>query len=237
MTTLLIDSDTIAFAAAATCEDHEDPTMAYARAKMQIDGILEAVQPTHYELWLTGLNNFRFQVYPEYKDNRREAYRPKWEKAVKELLVGSLGAQWTEGCEADDMVGVRQMELQDSIIAHIDKDIDMIPGRHYSWPLIREQKVIREPRFYDITEEEGLRFFYTQLLTGDPTDNIKGAAGIGPVKAKRLLQDALTEFEMYHTCVNAYASIDEMIMNAKCLWIWRRLNDDVTERWKEFELD
>lgn len=234
---VLIDSDTVAFAAAASCEDHPEPFNACARAHASIENIIQVVGADSYELWLTGKNNFRYAIYPEYKGNRQGAYRPKWEKAVKEYLAIEWDANWAEGCEADDMVGVRQMEEQDTIIAHIDKDIDMIPGRHYGWDIVRLGKIVKAARFYDITEEEALRKFYTQLLVGDSTDNIKGAAGVGPVGAKKLLQGCTTEQEMFQACLDNYGHYDEMVMNARCLWIWRKRNDDVTERWVDWKVD
>lgn len=232
---ILIDADTLAFAAAASCEDKPDPFLACARVDSGIENILKACDPDNpepqYELWLTGKDNFRYKVYPEYKGNRKESYRPRWEKDVKDYLITAWEAQWSEGCEADDMVGVRQMELENSIICHIDKDIDMIPGKHYGWPIIREGKTVREEQFYTITPEEALRKFYRQLLTGDVTDNIKGATGIGPVKADRILANCETEEEMFHACLDHYGSMEEMTMNARCLWIWRERDDDVTKRW------
>ena len=118
------------------------------------------------------------------------------------------------------MCGVRLTESPESIIAHLDKDINLIPGKHYNWELTRLGKVVREARHYTITDEEALRNFYTQLLTGDVTDNIKGVPGIGPKKAEKLLQCSVTEEQMFHICRDAYASTEEMEMNARCLWIW-----------------
>jgi len=231
---VLIDSDTTAFAAAASCEDHPEPYLACSRAHAGIESIIAATGATEAELWLTGKNNFRYNVYPEYKGSRRDSYRPKWEKDVKDYLVTTFNANWSEGCEADDMVGVRQMELEDSVIAHIDKDIDMIPGKHYSWAIIREGRTVREERHYEVSPEEALRKFYYQLLVGDVTDNIKGAPGIGPVKAERILSQCSSEEEFFKASLEVYSSYEEMVMNAKCLWIWRKRNDDVTERWKDW---
>lgn len=237
---VLIDSDTTAFAAAASCEDHPEPYLACSRAEAGIKSIIAATGADEAELWLTGPNNFRYAIYPEYKGNRKDSYRPKWEKDVKDYLTTAFNANWSEGCEADDMVGVRHLELPDtSIIAHIDKDIDMIPGKHYSWAIIREGKIVREERHYEVDPKEALYKFYYQLLVGDVTDNIKGAQGIGPVKAAKILHFCESEEEMFKACLDNYGSYEEMVMNAKCLWIWRRMNDDVTDRWKPWldELD
>jgi len=42
----------------------------------------------------------------------------------------------------------------------------------------------------------GLKFFYSQLLTGDTVDNYKGLPGVGEVKAYEILDDAGSEQEL-----------------------------------------
>lgn len=64
-------------------------------------------------------------------------------------------------------------------IASTDKDLDQVSGEHYDF--------VKDVR-YTVDPERGLRFFYFQLLTGDRTDNIIGIEGIGPVKAKAILE-------------------------------------------------
>ena len=51
-----------------------------SRADNLIDRILQETESDEYEVWLSGDNNFRYQVYPEYKANRIDTYRPKWKK-------------------------------------------------------------------------------------------------------------------------------------------------------------
>lgn len=223
-----MDADTIAFACAASAEQEEE-WVAISRTGNMVEAILAATGADSYELWLSGSNNFRYQVYPEYKANRLTVTRPRHEKAVKQFLTETWKANWSEGCEADDMVGVRQMELDSSIIAHIDKDIDQIPGPHYNWELVRSGKVIREARTYYISPLEGLKKFYYQLIVGDPTDGIKGIPGKGPKAAEKLLSGE-TERDWFEAVKENYSSYEEMELNAKVLWIWRKMNDDVTER-------
>ena len=116
----LIDADTIAFACAASAE--EDPDwVAFGRANDMVETILRETGASEYELWLSGSDNFRYTIYPEYKANRLAAYRPKWEADVKSYLVDKWKANWSVGCEADDVVGYRQ--TSETIIAHLDKDI------------------------------------------------------------------------------------------------------------------
>ena len=219
---VLVDADTIAFASAASAED-DDLWKATSRANEWVERILVACSATEYELWLSGSDNFRYRYYPEYKATRLGAYRPRWEKDVKDFLVDQWQANWSSGCEADDMVGVRQSDS--TIIAHIDKDIDMIPGNHYNWELTRLGKVLRPETKYYISDTESYRRFYYQMLIGDTTDNIKGVVGIGKIKATELLSGIEDPYEMFNTVRQAYGNDEEMEMNAKVLWIWRKDND------------
>ncbi len=220
----LIDGDIVAFASAASAEDEEEWVALY-RADQFVENILVATGAHDYELYLTGKNNFRFQVYPEYKGNRKDGYRPKWEKQTKQHLVDNSEAVWTEGCEADDLLGVRQMELNgqgiDSIICTIDKDLNMIPGWHYRWAIIRKGVEQSPAQTYFIDEDTARHNFYYQLLVGDTTDNIKGALGIGPKKAEKILAGCCTEEEYLKACRPHFSCQEELEQNAKCLWIWR----------------
>lgn len=220
---VIIDSDTIAFACAATAENQDTSHIAISRANQSIENILLATEADSYELWLTGPNNFRYQLFPEYKANRHGAYRPKWEREVKQWMVDEWDAEFSEGCEADDMCGVRQQD-DTTIIAHIDKDINLIPGWHYNWELTREGKIIREARKYYVTPEEAHYNFCYQLLIGDSADGIKGVPGIGPKKAAALL-DATEPDQWISDIRDLYSCDEELELNAGCLWLWRKPND------------
>ena len=125
------------------------------------------------------------------------------------------------GMEADDYLGIHQNK--DTIICSIDKDLLQVSGRHYNFV---------KKEFYEIEELEGLRKFYKQLLTGDTSDHIKGIEGIGPVKAEKALLFCETEQEMFNKVREMYHNDDWLIMNGRCLWVLRSLDDDWT---KHFE--
>lgn len=240
---LLLDADIICFRGAFSAEDDEE-FVANARSEGIIRDICQTLGSEDVELWLSGNNNFRYGVYPEYKANRITAKRPRWEKEVKRFLTESWGAQWSDGCEADDMLGVRQMELTKSpqqgmptipsVICTIDKDLDMIPGWHYNF--VKKEK-------YFVTPEEAIRFFYYQCLIGDTADGIKGVPGIGPKKAERILGEATTQAydedpagysrRLYNAVVDKFSCYEEFEMTAKCLWIWRTPNGVWVDNFKK----
>lgn len=157
--------------------------------KTAITDIFECLNTDHYIMYFTGDGNYREQIATilPYKGNRSEEDKPAHYYELKDYL---LGPKWNSfvvhGKEADDAVAIDQSVMQQtnmkSCIVSTDKDLDMIPGKHYDWV---------QKDLYDITELQGLKNFYTQLLTGDKVDNIPGIHGMGPVKAVKYLDDAL----------------------------------------------
>ena len=140
---------------------------------------------------LKGIGNFRYDIEPDYKGNRKvseqeEDPNPQLTKRRKELndYAYSLGHFQSDNCEADDVVSIwaqQSLDLgQNFVIAHIDKDIDMVEGWHYNFT--------KETLYY-IDADTGWYKMCIQMLTGDSTDNIQGLKGIGPKKAEKLLTD------------------------------------------------
>lgn len=215
----LIDGDLVAFRCAASAEGESEAWIACARAEAFIDEIIAACGATEYEVWLSGANNFRYKVYPEYKANRQGGYRPKWEKEVKEFLKTTHNAQTIDNAEADDALGARQVSDGSTIIVTNDKDLKQIKGLHYD-PV---KKVL-----FTITPEEATYWFYYQMLIGDPVDNIKGVQGIGPKKATAILANCNSEKEMKQAVLDCYSCEEEYLLNAKCLWIFHKEDDEYT---------
>jgi DNA polymerase-1 len=230
---LLIDADIVAFRSGFSAEE-EECWVACSRADGMISEMQALLGVNDVELWLSGPDNFRYSVYPEYKANRITAKRPRWEHEIKQHLTDQWGAKWSQGCEADDMLGVRQVELSKtpqqgmplipSIICTIDKDLDMIPGWHYNF--------VKKER-YHITNEEAIKFFYYQCLVGDTADGIKGVPGIGPKKAANILAQCSTEAEYYTAVSSCFGCYEEFEMTAKCLWIHREVNGIWKDPFKE----
>ena len=212
----LIDADVIVYRVAFASEEEEEE-ICLARAK---DLIFEIVYTElncdDYKAYITGRGNFREVVATTapYKGNRKDFQRPKHYHALREYLQ-RLGAELVEGQEADDAIAIKAQEGHYWIVS-IDKDFDQVPGWHYNF--------VKKEKYY-VTEEEGLRNFYTQILTGDRVDNIIGIKGIGPVKAEKILKDCTTEREYYDACVKAYdGNIARVTENGVLLWLRRYPN-------------
>ncbi len=210
---VLIDMDIVAYRCAASAElDTEE--IAILRADRLMQEILYVTQSDSYLGFLSGDNNFRTQIYPDYKANRKDKPRPVHLHSVRGFLASEWKARFADGCEADDMLGVYQ--TSDTVICSIDKDLLQVPGKHYNF--VKQE-------WYDITITKGYRNFYEQLLKGDKTDNIPGLAGIGNVKASKLLEGCETPLEMLQVCRDQYKDDDKMELYGKLLWIWRSVGD------------
>jgi 5'-3' exonuclease len=140
--------------------------------------------------------------------------KPKWLSLCQEYLDKEWNAVRAHGCEVDDLLGMNQTD--DTVICSIDKDMLMIPGKHYNF--VREEHSI-------VTPEQGIRNFYEQLLKGDTVDGIPGVRGLGKVKAAKLLANCETEKEMFDVAREQYNDDTTMATYGKCLWIWRKQDD------------
>lgn len=214
----LIDADIVAYRVACTLEDDDAEDFVYARAEDLIDNILVNTEATEYRLFLSGKNNFRYTIYPEYKAHRPKE-KPFWLEKCRQYLIATFNAEVVDGQEADDALGIAQTE--DTIICSIDKDLLMIPGRHYNF--VKDE-------FQEVTNDSGMRHFYMQCLTGDRSDNIKGIEQIGPKKAEKILTGCITEQELFNAVREAYSNDTEFLMNGRVLWIRRKENEDWKER-------
>lgn len=224
----LLDGDIYAFRSASSAEN-DDLAIAIWRCEEMIDNTLAETGSDEFSIFLSGEKNFRYRIYPEYKANRTQV-KPRHLKAVKEYLADKYKAEIADDCEADDLLGIAQDKVdQTTIICSLDKDLRMIPGWHYSFEISGTsslgKKWVRPSEKVLVTPWEGLRKFYTQILTGDSTDNVKGASGIGTVKAGRILRDCTSEQEMLEAVQQYFSSEEELLMTGQCLWIFRKPND------------
>jgi hypothetical protein len=211
----LVDADILVYRFGFASEG--DPAeFALARLSEFLDSLYITLPVDEVEGYLTGKGNFRNEVAvtAPYKGTRK-ADKPYHFGLLREYMQTSWGFIEVEGMEADDKLGIEayKHEPDETVIVSLDKDLNMIRGHHYNF--------VKEEQYY-ITEEEGIRNFYLQMLTGDAVDNIIGLAGIGPVKSKKMLADCKTEKEMYDVVLKAYDNnLDRVIENGRLLWILR----------------
>ena len=216
----LLDSDIYAYRAAAACENEDEDQAIRSVDSLIINTLMCGVDKCGYvdewKLFLTGKGNFRndIAVTAPYKGNRADKVKPQHLAALRNHLMKEWKADMSEGQEADDSIAIEATKLGDNgVIVSLDKDLDQVAGWHYNF-------VKKEA--YHITEAEGLLRFYMQILTGDTADNIIGLYRIGNVKARKMLEDAADETEMFQRCVEAYdGNEDRVIENAHLLFLRR----------------
>ena len=228
--------------------------------------ICQTLDLQEYEGFLTGSANFRYDIAKTtpYKAGRKTG-KPTYWKQIREYLMKAHNATLVEGIEADDALAIRQTELgSNSIIISRDKDLRQVPGWHYAYPVGNQPEF--GPWKYDelgeldlkirYKEEDGvrkvsstklsgggLRFFYSQVLTGDPTDTYPGCPGVGNARAYKLLCDAESDKQMYDICLLEYEkkypedAAERLREQAQLAWMVREydVQDMKPVMWREPE--
>lgn len=220
MTIALIDGDLVAYISAASCAKDDPLHIALLRVEERLRKILTYTQCSSYKVFVSGGSNFRYELYPDYKANRT-ADDPEHRAACHQFIIDEWKGEETDGYEADDALGVFQRD--DAIICSLDKDLRMIPGRHFSWEISRKGVIIREPEFAEVSYIDGIKHFYKQMLIGDTSDNIIGVRGLGKAKAAKIIDPLTDEKDMIKVVKDLYNDEERFTMNADCLWIWRTL--------------
>jgi 5'-3' exonuclease len=235
MTMAIIDGDVLVYMAIWKSETLEE-----GKKKFQelVDDVLNSLFTTDYVMAIGGPYNFRLDLYDGYKGNRKKAKdnRPEWFNDLKSWASKLEGSVESDNCEADDLIRVWALECDaagiNRAVVSVDKDLHCIPGTHYN---------PRTKKIYQICEEYGERFYWQQVLQGDSVDAIPGLPKVGPVKAKKLLADAVTHNEMRDVVCRAYHNAygDEgysyMIANGRLVHIWRHIDDHFKIRKEDYE--
>ena len=216
---VLIDGDIIGYRIGFSTEE-ENEKIVVSRVATFIETMLwEDLDAETYQGYLTGSGNFRNDIArtAPYKGNRT-APKPKHLQFIRDYLVSAWDFQVSVGQEADDSIAIEHTTRNhESIIASIDKDFLQLKGSH--WNFVKREMTV-------VTEEEALKNFYRQVLTGDRVDNIIGLKGIGPVKADKILSERYSAAEMYLACVEAYNGDEERVIeNCRLLHLRRTENE------------
>ncbi len=139
-------------------------------------------------------SNFRHQIYPQYKANRK----PADESMIVQIeplyqIIRAMGFHFLceEGVEADDVIAtlakLAHAKNIETIIASSDKDLFQLVGGHikqlnmkgtlYNAEMVKDKMGVRPHQILDLL-----------ALTGDASDNIPGVPSVGPKTAIKWLQ-------------------------------------------------
>jgi DNA polymerase-1 len=210
--TLLIDGDILIYQAASASEVacdwgddfwtlHADEQEGRSRLLSLITDILDQANADEYKFFISSKDNFRKDVWPEYKANRKDQRKPLILPALRKFASEELDAICLPNIEADDALGVYSVN---GVIVSKDKDLLTVPGEHWS----------PDKGYFEIDEDTANEFWLTQALTGDATDGYKGCPGIGPKKAEAILQKHNTFEDKWEAVVATYEKANLSVFEA-----------------------
>jgi len=169
--------------------------------------------------------NFRNEIYPEYKANRDPAPEElkrqfSWARSVAEAM--GLQCFGDRRYEADDLIGTLadfwRAKGHPICVVTADKDLAQLVGeRDYWWDFARNQKLNAKQltQKFGVMPEQMADYL---ALTGDSVDNIPGVPGVGPKSASALLGhfgdlDALFErlHEVQHLGIRGAKSLQHKL--------------------------
>ena len=194
--TLLIDGDILLYAESSAVEEawdwgddvwtlHGDAKIAKERVDVWLTDIKEHLEADHLIITLTDHANWRKEVLPTYKHNRKSKRKPLVYPVLRDYVAETYKTALWDTLEADDVMGILATDPKDKtdkIIVSEDKDMKTIPGKLYN-PGHPEDGIM------EISLEQANRTHLTQALTGDITDGYGGCPGIGPKTAIKVLKD------------------------------------------------
>ena len=210
---LIVDADSIMYFATHFPEDAlmEFPTEEdrIEEAKYRTRSKLQEIQ-NNVEEWyniqetfvfIGGGNNFRYDIYPEYKSNRKE--KNPLIPIIADYMLDELHAIPSKGAEADDYVyNATVMSGGKCVVAAIDKDV------LYNCPDIPfyDYRSYKDTlgQFKSIGKLESRLAIASQVVIGDSGDGIPGAYGVGKAWCRDNMHKDMTDYQFTKVIMTAY---------------------------------
>jgi len=204
--TLLIDADWLLHTACAACEcdirwDEWTHTLHLEQGDVKdfiatrLDFWRQVTKHDHMVMCFSDYPTFRHLADPSYKANRIGKRKPLGLRDLRQWMERTFECRSCIGLEADDVIGLLTTggQYPDPIMVSIDKDMRTIPGR-----------LLANDQVESISVDQANRSWMTQALTGDTSDGYQGLKGCGPVKAEKILDDAVDLPELWIRVTAAY---------------------------------
>ena len=195
-----------------------DEAIVHSLEKVQY--IMDHTGCSDFEMHFTiGRKSFPYEVSKDYKANRLKSDNkppPYNLRAVKDELCEKFPdkvfahTEW----EADHIVVCKKRDNFDKyVLCAVDKDVlKALEGKMFNYYQSTRYNI--DMKWIENTEEEAMKVYYLQTLTGDTGDGVIGLKGIGPAKAKKALAKCTTEEECWDAVVKMYESNDRDIVDA-----------------------
>lgn len=234
---LLIDGDVYIYRAATICEKvinwDDDNYVCYASLSEAkeifintLQGLFDKFNTKDYIIALSHYKNFRKEINPEYKANRKTKKPPMVYKALRQWVEQEYNIFCREYLEGDDILGILAtsrviIKNTNKIIVSLDKDMKTIPCKYHN---------NRTDESIVVSEEEANYNHMLQTLTGDITDNYKGLANCGLKTAEKIISRDMNYRQMWQAVVEAYLkkgmTEQDALLNARMARILRNYDYD-----------
>lgn len=153
-----------------------------------------------------GSSSYRKAIYPDYKQNRKDKYDAQSEEEKQQfeeffaefsLTMDALSKKYPlffkfPKCEADDIAAYivnKRRKYNNIWLISSDRDWDLLIDKNisrFSYVTRKEITYDNWSDHYDYSVDDHISI---KCLTGDSGDNIPGVSGIGPKKARALVQE------------------------------------------------
>lgn len=212
---LLIDADSIMYTSTYFPEDSllEFPTEEeqLEEAKYRTRTKLQEIQINVEEwynivqtyIFIGGKGNFRYKIFPEYKANRKDTIKSPLLPFIKEYMIEELKAIESHGGEADDYIidGISECS-GNCVVSSIDKDVLYHSPNIPLYDYRGYNDVLGE--FKSISTKQSRLARATQLVTGDSTDGVPGAKGVGKAWCDKNMHVDMTDYQFIKAIFLAY---------------------------------
>ena len=210
---LIIDADSIMYFSTYFPEDSllDFPTEedkieeAKYRTRNKLQEIQNAIEEFYNIrqtfIFIGGGNNFRYDIFPAYKSNRKDknALIP----IIADYMLEELNAIPSVGAEADDYVyDATVVSRGKCVVAAIDKDV------LYNCPNIPfyDYRSYKDTlgEFKSISLKQSRLAIASQVVIGDSGDAIPGAFGVGKAWCNKNMHLDMTDYQFIKAIMNAY---------------------------------
>ena len=191
---------------------------AYEHSLDKIKSIMDRTGCSDFELHFTrGRKSFPYtMVDADYKGNRIMGDAPYGLSLLKDEFVSRHPEKAFNNytVEADHIVVCKKRDFPDKyILCSVDKDVYLaLEGKHFNYYSSTIWKI--PMKWVEVSEDDAMRRYYIQTLTGDKGDNVIGLDGIGPVKAKKALADCTTTKGCWEATAAMYTLHNRDIVDA-----------------------
>lgn len=162
-----------------------------------------------------GGSTYRKELYPEYKNNRKELvdkqspeekeqarkFFDEYERVLEALdKHNRIKVLRYKGVEADDIAAYITSRLPDfgfdqAWLISSDRDWDLLVNERVSrFSYVTRKEQTLDTWDYIVTPEQYISY---KVLTGDPGDNIPGIPGVGPKRAAALIEQYGSAMDIY----------------------------------------